>query len=122
MSRTSSSPYMRARPPRSPRSRRARNARVRRSALGRLIPPGPICLIALSLPAAAQRADQLPLAHLRAARDVAAFDELVELQAVTLLQPPAGLPAAGACARTLAPEIPACRLGRMRDRARSPRG
>src|SRR5437588_1067064 len=92
MSRTSSSPYMRARPPRSPRSRRARNARVRRSALGRLIPPGPICLIALSLPAAAQRADQLPLAHFRAARDVAAFGELVELLAVSLLQPPAGLP------------------------------
>src|SRR5438874_8428952 len=86
---------MRARPLRSPRSRRARNARVRRSALGRMIPPGPVCLIALSVPAATQRADQLPLAHFRAAGDVVAFGELVELLAVSLLQRPAVRPPCG---------------------------
>src|SRR5438309_10145130 len=100
---------MRARPLRSPRSRRARNARVRRSALGRMIPPGPECLIALSVPAATQRADQLPLAHFRAAGDVVAFGELVELLAVSLLQRPSGVPHADACGCAPAPEIPACR-------------
>src|SRR2546429_9768822 len=86
---------MRARPLRSPRSRRARNARVRRSALGRMIPPGPECLIALSVPAATQRADQLPLAHFRAAGGVVAFGELVELLAVSLLPRPSRPPPPG---------------------------
>src|SRR5207248_8352179 len=72
--------------------------------------------------AAADCLDQLPLAHLRAARDVAVLRELVQLLAVAILECVPGRAAAAGALASLGLEPAPRALGQMRDRPLRPRG
>src|SRR5438045_4183515 len=73
-------------------------------------------------PRAPDRLDQVPLAHLRAARDVLALRNLVQLLAIAVLERVAGLAAAPAAARRLLPELAARALRQVSDGALTGRG
>src|SRR5947208_3763403 len=66
---------------------------------------------------AADRVDQVPLPHLRAAGDAALLRDLVELLAVAVLELVTGLAAAAAAAGGLLAELAARALRQIRDRA-----
>src|SRR5919197_709255 len=67
--------------------------------------------------ALADRFDQIPLAHLRAAGDVPVLGDLVELLAFAILERAAGLAAALAASCRLLAELAARALRKTRDRA-----
>src|SRR5437660_12119743 len=64
----------------------------------------------------ANRLDQVPLAHLRAAGDLLRLGDLVELLPVAVLQCLSGLAAPLAAFDSLLDEAAACLLRQMRDR------
>src|SRR5439155_3180749 len=69
----------------------------------------------------ADRLDQIPLAHLRAAGDVLVLGELVQLLAIAILERVAGLAAALPASSRLLAELAAGALREPRDRALPPR-
>src|SRR5215208_6145847 len=71
---------------------------------------------------AANRLDEVPLAHLGTTRDPLPLSDLVELLAIPVLQALPGLPAAPTSSRGLLAELPPRRLGHVRDRALATRG
>src|SRR5215217_1350023 len=74
------------------------------------------------LAGAADRLDEVPLAHLGATRDPLTLGDLVELLAISVLQPVSRLATAPASSRGLFAELPPRRLGHVRDGALAPRG
>src|SRR5881396_381966 len=76
----------------------------------------------LSSAGLADRLDQIPLAHFRAAGDVLVLGDLVQLLAIAILERAAGFPPALTASSRLLAELAAGALREPRDRALPPRG